>query len=71
MLPSYKRKKGRSAALCRLALARGPLTPGAKGSWRFRDRRGFASWIVAELIAAGEAVRHGDRVVRAEPGRAP
>jgi hypothetical protein len=44
----------------RAALTRGPLVRRAR-HWQFR-RRLFSNATVAALVAAGEAVRQGDRV---------
>lgn len=54
----------RSAAVCRNALARGPLVAFKTGhglAWKF-GRRMFNTITVSRLIAAGEAVRDGDYV---------
>lgn len=50
-------------AICRAALARGPLVRD-RSHWRF-GRRLFNPATVARLIAAGEAVRDGSQVVAA------
>jgi hypothetical protein len=61
MLVSY----AKSAAICRAALARSPLTLSRNGMWSFSKRnRLFSSACVNWLIGRGEAVRVGN-VVRA------
>lgn len=56
-----------ATTLCRAALARGPLRRGSRGRWQFAGRRDFASFTVAAVIAAGDAERRGNQVVRVAP----
>jgi hypothetical protein len=52
----------RALAICREALRRGPLVRHER-RWRFARRRDFSNSTVKALLASGEAVRVGERVV--------
>jgi hypothetical protein len=51
----------KSAAICRAALARSPLTLSRNGMWAF-GKRMFSSATINWLIGRGEAVRVGNVV---------
>lgn len=59
---------GHIETICRNALEYGPLVRDRK-HWKFNGRR-FNNGTVAKLIARGEAVRAGDKVIAAKQGAA-